>query len=240
LNIHVRRLLFLLCFSFLAVPALADEPGPTDATPVAAMIGPTGTGVTLSSRKPKSEKFSLTQWKLEHAEIEEIKASRYHPTERGMWYSTRSREEKEGRFISDAEFPLIFGEMAYLAASGKEGREAALDGAKSMVVTGALTMSIKKVFRRRRPYPNDNKFGTFPSGHTSSTFSMAGILGAAQPSLRVPAFLAASTVGWARVKVRAHHWQDVVAGSALGLTVSNQFKPDKKVHGPLARLSFSF
>lgn len=229
MNFLFRRLLpTLLFFCFLA-PVFADD----------VSIEP-ASGIALSARGEEIKAFRLDVWQLEHSQIQEIKAHRHNPTERGMWYSSRSREEKDGRFISDAQFPLILSELAYLSAAGRDGRAAAWSGVQSVAVTGAITMSIKKFFPRRRPYPNDNKFGTFPSGHTSSTFAMAGVLGAAQPSLRIPAFLAASSVGWSRVKVRAHHWQDVVAGAALGLAVSNHFKPDKAVRGPLANLNFRF
>ncbi|RYG65338.1 phosphatase PAP2 family protein [bacterium] len=157
-----------------------------------------------------------------------------------MWYSSKSREENYGRMFSDAQFPLIGAQLAYLAISGRDGRTAAWKGAQSVAVTGAITLTIKKTFKRRRPYPNDNQFGTFPSGHTSLSFAMAGVMGAAEPRLRLPAMMAASAVGWSRVKVRAHHWQDVLAGAALGLVVSNQFKPDRKVNGPLANISLKF
>lgn len=197
-------------------------------------------GVALSAHGQALEAFRLDVWKLEHAQIRAIRATRRAPTERGMWYSSRSREEKIGRKLSDGQFPLVGAQLALLAVQGHDGRNAAVAGAKSLIVTGAITMGIKKTLLRRRPYPNDDKFGAFPSGHTSTTFAMAGIMGAAQPGLRIPALLAAGGVGWSRVKVRAHHWQDVIAGAALGLTVAHQFKPDRIRNSRLADFNFRF
>jgi hypothetical protein len=232
---------FLLNFISLALvayvpvaPVHADEPlqkTSPEQTP---------SGIALSSRGQEAGSYSLDVWKFEHEKIRQIRANRHQPTERGFWYSSRSREEKQGRWISDAQFPLVATEIAYLVAAGKDGRAAAWNGVQALAVTGAITLSVKKGFRRRRPYPNDDLFGTFPSGHTSTTFAMAGVLGAAEPRMRVPALLAAGMVGWSRVKVRAHHWQDVFAGAALGLVVANQFKPDKRVNGSLANLNLRF
>ncbi|RYG69544.1 phosphatase PAP2 family protein [bacterium] len=157
-----------------------------------------------------------------------------------MWYSTPSREEKVARLFSDGLGPVVAGSLGYLALSGKDGRDAAFDGAKALVVQGVVVTGIKKLIPIRRPYPNDYKFGTFPSGHTSTAFTMAGILGAAKPGAKTPAYVVASLVGWSRVKVRAHRWQDVAAGAVVGIVVANQFKPEKEVRGPFARLNLRF
>lgn len=227
-----------LCVGLLQT-SRADDLAPPELAPPAAPQVP-AQGVALSARGQAMDAFSLDVWKLEKERIREIRATRHNPTERGMWYSTRSKQEKIGRKLSDAQFPLVGAQMAFLALQGEDGRGAALAGVKAVMVTGLITMGIKKTFLRRRPYPNDNKFGTFPSGHTSTTFAMAGIFAAAQPGLRVPVMLAASSVGWSRVKVRAHHWNDVLAGAALGLVVSNQFKPAKLKSSRLADFHFRF
>ncbi len=241
---------FVVLFAlFGALPsAWADEIAKTPAKTEAAAALPAAelpaaelpAGVALSARGQETNAFRLDVWQFEHEKIKAIRATRFHPTERGPWYSYQSREEKIGRTLSDAQFPLVGAQMALLTLQGRDGRVAAIAGVKSVVVTGAITMAIKKTFLRRRPYPNDDQFGTFPSGHTSTSFAMAGITGAAHPNLRVPALLAASGVGWSRIKVRAHHWQDVFAGAALGLVVSHQFRPEKIRGSRVADFRFNF
>jgi membrane-associated phospholipid phosphatase len=87
--------------------------------------------------------------------------------------------------------------------------------ALSLALTEAETYGLKHAFPEVRPNGRNNR--SFPSGHTSISFAAAGYLHRRYGwQVGVPATLAASFVGFARVKAHEHHWYDVVAGAALG------------------------
>jgi membrane-associated phospholipid phosphatase len=79
----------------------------------------------------------------------------------------------------------------------------------------AITYVLKPIVNRQRP--NGGKY-SFPSGHTTSAFAGAAFL-----QMRygwkwgIPAYLAASLVGYSRVNARAHWTTDVLAGAAIGI-----------------------
>jgi membrane-associated phospholipid phosphatase len=52
---------------------------------------------------------------------------------------------------------------------------------------------------------------------------MATVLAEYQPKCKWLAYGVASTIGWSRIETDAHHWQDVVAGAALGYYVALHF-----------------
>ena len=81
--------------------------------------------------------------------------------------------------------------------------------------TVGLTAGLKNAFPEERPNHADDK--SFPSGHTSVSFAAAGYLQKRYGwQWGLPATLAASVVGLARVESKDHHWYDVIAGAALG------------------------
>ena len=61
---------------------------------------------------------------------------------------------------------------------------------------------------------------SFPSGHTSAAFLMAGILGTVFPLMIIPLAIWAVWVGISRVMLGVHFPTDSVAGAALGFTIS--------------------
>lgn len=94
-------------------------------------------------------------------------------------------------------------------------------GVESVVVN----WGIKSLFRRARPPEAEARpralrrprTSSFPSGHATSGFLAASLLGAADPP-RAPGWYAlASVVAASRVHVRVHHASDVVGGVAIGL-----------------------
>src|SRR5947199_8937597 len=83
--------------------------------------------------------------------------------------------------------------------------------------------ALKGVIPRARPHadalvarPHTH---SFPSGHATTSFACATVLGLLLPPLRIPLFALAAAVAWSRVYVGVHYPLDVVAGAALGVGI---------------------
>lgn len=94
---------------------------------------------------------------------------------------------------------------------------AAQDLATGLLLNGAAVWALKTSIDRTRP--NGSPW-SFPSGHTSSAFTVAPIL-ASHFGWRVgvPAYALAFATGFGRIEDRWHFPSDVVAGATLGLIV---------------------
>lgn len=112
-----------------------------------------------------------------------------------------------------------------------------IDGDKSMrqnafyifsstTSTALLNFALKKIIKRPRPFlvhasltpvykPSEY---SFPSGHTSASFSTAVALSSVYPKWYVigPSLLWAGTVGYSRMYLGVHNPSDVAAGAILG------------------------
>jgi undecaprenyl-diphosphatase len=91
-----------------------------------------------------------------------------------------------------------------------------------------LAALLKEAFDRDRPAVADPSFepavGTpgsdsFPSGHATTAFAAAALVGAFHPRFRIPLYGVATLVALSRVYLGVHFWLDVVAGSALGIVI---------------------
>jgi len=109
---------------------------------------------------------------------------------------------------------------ALSAESGDEyNRERAWTMMTALSVTGLVTVGLKGI--RDNETPN-NKSWAWPSGHTSSSFTVAAVLDEFYgPKVGIPAYVLASLVGY-RMADTGDHWaSDVVFGAALGWVVGH-------------------
>ncbi|MGD9020804.1 MAG: phosphatase PAP2 family protein [Lysobacterales bacterium] len=101
----------------------------------------------------------------------------------------------------------------------EEGSEGAWQFFKSFAVSQVVTEGLKRVTDKTRPDGNCCK--SFPSGHTSKSFMGATFIHKRYGwKYAVPAYIAATYVGYSRVEADKHYWEDVVAGAAIGIVSS--------------------
>jgi membrane-associated phospholipid phosphatase len=149
------------------------------------------------------------------------------------------------KFISDAAAPIGIGTPIVmfgigLATNNKDLKEKGIQTGIAFALTIGETYAIKALVKRPRPYitypdlKNQTTEGSFsfPSGHTSSTFSIATSLSLNYPKwyVIVPAYVWAGTTGYSRMYLNVHYPTDVLTGAALGsLTAWATWKINKKL-----------
>ena len=95
----------------------------------------------------------------------------------------------------------------------------------SFLLSTAVVHLIKRRVKRMRPVRHtDVRFlvpktehGSFPSGHTATTFALAVVLAWFYPLWAVPALLLAAAIGYSRIYVGVHFLSDVGAAAAIGV-----------------------
>jgi membrane-associated phospholipid phosphatase len=103
--------------------------------------------------------------------------------------------------------------------------------AQGYVMNNLVIRPIKVLADRERP--NGRNSRSFPSLHTNHAFMWATVIASNYDfKVAVPAYLAASYVGFSRLAENEHHLTDVVAGATLGYlvgrTVSRRMRPGAK------------
>lgn len=89
--------------------------------------------------------------------------------------------------------------------------------AKSSIYTVAATQVLKYAIQEPRPDGSDRY--SFPSGHTSSAFSFASVVGAEHGwAAGTLAYTYATIVGLSRMNNNRHHLHDVLGGATIGLS----------------------
>jgi diacylglycerol kinase family enzyme/membrane-associated phospholipid phosphatase len=120
---------------------------------------------------------------------------------------------------------------ALLASRGRSAPRAARRGLAALTLTSALANSwAEQALPRRRPsrilVPIGRRTGhlppsgSFPSGHAASAAAFSVAAGLAKPTLAAPLVGLAGAVAYSRVYTGANYPSDVLAGTALGVSVA--------------------
>lgn len=106
-------------------------------------------------------------------------------------------------------------------ALARDDKEGLMQLAKSGALTLALTFVVKNTIPATRPDGGDQ---SFPSGHTSVSFSAAEFIRERYGwNYGIPAYVVASYVGYSRVESKRHYTRDVIAGAVIGIGSSLLF-----------------
>lgn len=125
-----------------------------------------------------------------------------------------------GATLGGADLVPLVGALFVAGRFAPQGRfrSASYDFAQAMIVNGAYTGIVKYGVGRTRP--DGSSQASFPSGHTSTAFSLATVASHHWGwKAGVPAYALASGIGLSRVESDKHYLSDVVAGAALGFIV---------------------
>lgn len=135
--------------------------------------------------------------------------------------------DRLGRFEQVGEHaghqPIVFGTVSGLLAIGQlTGNDRftrfTYDLAQAEALTSLMTFGLKHSSDRSRP--NGENDLSFPSGHTSTAFTAATVLGHHYGRVAALAgYLAAGFVATSRMDAGKHHLSDVVTGATLGYIV---------------------
>lgn len=143
----------------------------------------------------------------------------------------RLRLEALVRFISftgDGYLYLLMG-LALPVLYPDKGTLFLLAGLLAFVIELPIYWVLKRSFKRRRPFnvvqalapvlkPSDEF--SFPSGHTTAAFMIAGITSICFPGISLLAYSWATLIGLSRVMLRVHFISDVLAGMLLGSLIA--------------------
>lgn len=104
-----------------------------------------------------------------------------------------------------------------------------------IAVSGLSVDVLKVIFGRARPtlwfdegiygfspfaFPSSNYYQSFPSGHSTTLFTIAGAITCFFPRLRIMMLVFASFFAFSRVVIGAHYLSDIIVGGVFGYYVA--------------------
>jgi PAP2 superfamily len=102
-------------------------------------------------------------------------------------------------------------------AENMDSKRRAIFMTKVTAYSSAMTTVLKYTIRERRP--DHSSRNSFPSGHTTTAFAFASVIGIEHEwYYSVPAYALAGFVGYSRINDHQHYLADVIAGAAIGMS----------------------
>jgi len=93
---------------------------------------------------------------------------------------------------------------------------------KTSMYSGITTFFLKRLINERRPSGDDRN--SMPSGHTTTAFAFAGVVGIEHPEWAIPAYTLASFVAVSRINDNAHYIHNITMGATIGLAYAYGLK----------------
>jgi hypothetical protein len=104
----------------------------------------------------------------------------------------------------------------YKFSDNMDSRRRAILMAKATAYSSLMTTVLKYSIRERRP--DGSARNSFPSGHATTIFAFAGIVGIEHEwYYAVPAYAVGAFVSYSRLNDNKHYLKDVVAGATIGI-----------------------
>jgi hypothetical protein len=130
--------------------------------------------------------------------------------------------ELMGRWIPNLAYAGGMGLKYYFGSKYENGKsderslEQSLTMMKATFYAGALTTILKHTVRQRRP--GGGQKTSFPSGHTTTAFAFAAVVGSFHEwYYYIPAYTIATAVAFQRLTNNNHYLHDVLAGATIGI-----------------------
>ncbi len=140
------------------------------------------------------------------------------------WADDAFKVIESNLFLAYATGPAVY--VYGWVGDDASARDAGLLITSTMLLNGGVTTLTKKIVNRRRPFevlPDIRRLdnpgsASFPSGHSSSAFALAGAvtLETREWRLAVPIYFWAATVAYGRMYQGVHYPSDVAVGAIYG------------------------
>jgi membrane-associated phospholipid phosphatase len=123
--------------------------------------------------------------------------------------------ELMGRWVPNLIYAGGMG-LRYYITKDQRPLEQSLAMIRATFYAGSLTVLLKYTVRQRRP--GGGQKTSFPSGHTTTAFAFAAVVGSFHDwYYALPAYTIATAVAFQRLTNNNHYLHDVLAGATIGI-----------------------